>query len=154
MLSSLTFAGSAGADPADCTPTSTSTSGTCTLYTPNGTFHAGGTLTYAYDAAAQQLTITLSGLATISQGPWLCIGPSDMNAYLDDPANVCTPNGVLVTGTGDSQVFPVSNPSADTFVFDVPLGDFWFVHVVATSISGVSGENSLEATAPAGVGLG
>jgi uncharacterized surface anchored protein len=148
LVASLAFAGTAAAKPAststappaDCTSGSTIASGTCTLYTPNGTFNADGTLSYTYDATTQQLTITLSGIGTITAGPWLCIGPNDMNAYLQDPADVCTTNGVLATGPGQSQIFPVSS-SGDTFVFDVPVGDFWFIHLS-------SGGNTLVAASP------
>lgn len=34
-----------GVTPTDCTAGSTATAGTCTLYTPNGTFHANGSVT-------------------------------------------------------------------------------------------------------------
>ena len=131
----------AGAVPADCTAASTGSSGTCTLYTPNGTFNAGGSLTYSYDASTNDLTMTVSGTGPIT-GAFMCLGLSDMTSSLLEPADQCTPNGPLATGTGQSLVDPVSS-SGDTFVFDVPLGHFWFMHL--------SSGGTLEASAIAAV---
>jgi hypothetical protein len=124
----LATAAPVGATPASCTSGSTGSSGTCTLYTPNGTFNVGGTVDYTYDASKQELTMTVSGTGSITAGPWLCLGSSDMSSSLLEPADQCTPNGPLATGTGQSFVSPVSS-SGDTFVFDVPVGDFWFMHL-------------------------
>lgn len=129
--------------PAACNAGSTGSSGTCTLYTPNGTFNAGGSVSYTYSSG--QLTATVSGTGPIDAGPWLCLGSADMSASLLEPANQCTPNGPLATGPGQSLVQP-SSSSGDTFVFQVPSGDFWFMHLGADG-------NTLEAAATSAVSV-
>ena len=116
-----------GSPPAQlCTTGSSITSGTCTLYTPNGTYNAGGTVDYAYDPGTKLTTFTLHVTGSIGD-IWLCLGPSDMSGYLADPANVCTPNGVLANPPY-SRILPLSG--SNPYVFAVPLGSFWFMHAV------------------------
>lgn len=134
----LATAAPAGATtPPACSADSTGSSGTCTLYTPNGTFNADGSVSYSYSGGL--LTLTVSGTGPITAGPWLCLGSADMSAALLEPASECTPNGPLATGPGQSLVQP-SSSSGDTFVFQVPSGDFWFMHLGADG-------NTLEAAA-------
>jgi hypothetical protein len=120
-----------------CTSGSTMTNGTCTLYTPNGTYNAGGTVDYAYSATTQLTSFTLHVSGHIGD-VWLCLGPADMSGYLADPANVCTPNGVLAKSPY-RRVLPVSG--SNPYLFAVPLGAHWFMHVVV-------GGNTLETAGP------
>ena len=133
----------ASATPAPCGSGASGTSGTCTLYTPNGTFNAGGTVTYSFDSGTGQTTFTVSlngTQGTSVQSIWLCVGPNSMDAYLSSPANACTPNGVLAKSP-NQLIQPISN-SGSSYVFAIPAGDYWFMHLgtgAATLIAAAPG---------------
>ena len=132
------FSASGASAASDCQAGSTGSSGTCYLTTPNGHFDTNlGTVAYSYDSGTQQLTLTFSGIGAVDS-IWLCLGPSDMNSYLNDPSDACTPPSPKQSPAWTSIVSP---NSGDTYVFAVPVADFWFLHLV-------SGGNTLEATPP------
>jgi hypothetical protein len=134
----------ASATPTPCGSGSSGTSGTCTLYTPNGTFNVGGTVAYSFDSGTGQtsFTVSLNGSQGSSvQSIWLCVGPNNMDSYLSTPANSCTPNGVLAKSP-NQLIHPVSS-NGNTYVFAIPAGDFWFMHLG-------TGAATLLASAPGG----
>src|SRR5579862_2116964 len=115
----------ASATPAPCGSGASGTSGTCTLYTPNGTFNVGGTLAYTFDATTGQTTFTVSlngSQGSTVQSIWICVGPNSMDSYLSTPANSCTHNGVLAQPP-NQLIQPVSS-SGSSYVFAIPAGDY------------------------------